>query len=946
MKMKNLTKRILVALALGIFAFQPNTQALPTGLQSEDAKQITADNVMNVIGQNQNNVLNWQSFNIAAGETVNFTNALNYLNLVRGYDMSRIYGTMNGDGNIILINPNGILFGAGANINVGSLYASTRGIDDGVINQFKADGTIGALGLGKSADGNITMALANVKNADSVVLEGNRVVIQDLSQMKDIKMIDAKKVGIGSKTGSLKDTDGSFTTYNAAVDGKLTLHQTEFGYLKDGKVDTTPADYNISDHNKASDDYHAVSAYKTIDSASELGAIQGTSNASHYMLTKDIDLVSDHTPIGFAGTVLNTYYDQGVTFNGMGYTIKNLTVKEPSATYRSAANSRAYGFFAGNNLKDVSNLNFSNAKVSAKTEDVLNNVYAGVLAGEIYGPTPVVIDNVNVDSTSSVTSDSLNATTGGIVGALGSGYNSSNGAVGGTINNSSNAASVVGKVYVGGIIGSSEMAGTTGANLYNVSNTGNITATYTRKNDAYGYQESVVGGIAGTFNGTIKYAANTGTIDGGSFVGGIVGKVGAFGYGAPQPVLTIDHAYNTGTIKATNAAFKSGIVGGVVGVKEDLNVNINDAHSTETSSIIHAYTYNGSALGSESTFDGVKVTNSSVLTSSDTILYGKKSTLAEVQKNIDASMGTNLQGLDVSKTGNLEIPDDPTGGITPAEQAKIDQLPGFNTTITAAATTISGIVSKAEAAKSDVVTANDDANAAMVALSEVEGDADKFAALAPTSKATAEAAITKSNTAMNNLHAMADEATVAYDSAKKAYDDAKALNGVSDTFKTELAKLEANYNAAKANYDKIVAAEVAAKKVNEYVKIEDYAKWIDEMIAAQGGSNPPVNPPVNPPTPPIITPEELPEKIKEIINDGNANADVVGRVVVEAIVGSDKAENVVAEIDSATTAAAAEGKTTATVSTEDTTGNSVPAPAASDSGNGAAEEEKAVTFEG
>ena len=951
MKMKNLTKRILVALALGMFAFQPNTQALPTGLQSEDAKQITADNVMNVIGQNQNNVLNWQSFNIAAGETVNFTNALNYLNLVRGYDMSRIYGTMNGDGNIILINPNGILFGAGANINVGSLYASTRGIDDGVINQFKADGTIGALGLGKSADGNITMALANVKNADSVVLEGNRVVIQDLRQMKDIKMIDAKKVGIGSKTGSLKDTDGSFTTYNAAVDGKLTLHQTEFGYLKDGKVDTTPADYNISDHNEASNDYHAVSAYKTIDSASELGAIQGTSNASHYMLTKDIDLVSDHTPIGFADTVLNTYYDQGVTFNGMGYTIKNLTVKEPSATYRSAANSRAYGFFAGNNLKDVSNLNFSNAKVSAKTEDVLKNVYAGVLAGEIYGPTPVVIDNVNVDSTSSVTSDSLSATTGGIVGALGSGYNSSNGAVGGTINNSSNAASVVGKVYVGGIIGSSEMAGTTGANLYNVSNTGNITATYTRTNDAYGYQESIVGGIAGTFNGTIKYAANTGIIDGGSFVGGIVGKVGAFGYGATQPVLTIDHAYNTGTIKATNAAFKSGIVGGVVGVKEDLNVNINDAHSTETSSIIHAYTYNGSALGSESTFDGVKVTNSSVLTSSvltssDTILYGKKSTLAEVQKNIDASMGTNLQGLDVSKTGNLEIPDDPTGGITPAEQAKIDQLPGFNTTITAAATTISGIVSKAEAAKSDVVTANDDANAAMVALSEVEGDADKFAALAPTSKATAEAAITKSNTAMNNLHAMADEATVAYDSAKKAYDDAKALNGISDTFKTELAKLEANYNAAKANYDKIAAAEVAAKKVNEYVKIEDYAKWIDEMIAAHGGSNPPVNPPVNPPTPPIITPEELPEKIKEIINDGNANADVVGRVVVEAIVGSDKAENVVAEIDSATTAAAAEGKTTATVSTEDTTGNSVPAPAASDSGNGAAEEEKAVTFEG
>ena len=966
MKMKNLTKRILVALALGIFAFQPNTQALPTGLQSEDAKQITADNVMNVIGQNQNNVLNWQSFNIAAGETVNFTNALNYLNLVRGYDMSRIYGTMNGDGNIILINPNGILFGAGANINVGSLYASTRGIDDGVINQFKADGTIGALGLGKSADGNITMALANVKNADSVVLEGNRVVIQDISQMKDIKMIDAQTVGIGSKTGSLKDADGSLTTYNAAVKDKLNLHQNDTRYMvkdESGKnvVDTTPADYDVfeKDYNKSK--WYAVSAYKTISNVDELNAMGGTSDTadvSHYMLVSDIDMGGAlHKGIGITSNLGNDNHDRGATFNGMGYTISNMGGSD--------------GLFSANNInylrvKDISNINFVGAKIVNKewNEKIFGYTASGVLAGKFYSDTPTVIDNVNVDATSSVNGV---ANVGGLIGNFQAGYFGSKPQMG-IIKNSSNAASVTGAdtyhtyygesqkydgINVGGIVG------TGFGTLTNVSNSGIIKADGKKDIPNYVtgsgnlYSASYAGGITGQWwgYGDITYAANTGKVTGqAGMVGGIVGTAPA-NLRDPEYIgdqsgeyTNIAHAYNTGEISGT-----TGMVGGIVGAYivsestvDDANVTLEDVHTTK-GGITNAIINHGATISGANNAAFLHVTGSHVGGSD---IFGTKTDLATVQKNIDNSMGTNLQGLDVSKTGNLDIPDDPRNVITPAEQAKIDQLLGFNTTITAAATTISGIVSKAEAAKSDVVTANDDANAAMVALSEVEGDADKFAALAPTSKATAEAAITKSNTAMSNLHSMADEATTAFNTAKKAYDDAKALNGISDTFKTELAKLEANYNAAKANYDKIVAAEVAAKKVNEYVKIEDYAKWIDEMIAAHGGSNPPVNPPVNPPTPPIITPEELPEKIKEIINDGNANADVVGRVVVEAIVGSDKAENVVAEIDSATTAAAAEGKTTATVSTEDTTGNSVPAPAASDSGNGAAEEEKAVTFEG
>ena len=49
----------------------------------------------------------------------------NYLNLVTGESMSRIYGTIEGGKNVYLVNPHGILFADGAAVNTGALYLST-----------------------------------------------------------------------------------------------------------------------------------------------------------------------------------------------------------------------------------------------------------------------------------------------------------------------------------------------------------------------------------------------------------------------------------------------------------------------------------------------------------------------------------------------------------------------------------------------------------------------------------------------------------------------------------------------------------------------------------------------------------------------------------------------------------------------------------------------------
>ena len=78
-------------------------------------------------------IINWKGFSIGAGETTRFVqqnSASAVLNRVVGRDPSSIFGALQSNGRVFLINPNGILFGAGAQINTAGLVASTLDIMD------------------------------------------------------------------------------------------------------------------------------------------------------------------------------------------------------------------------------------------------------------------------------------------------------------------------------------------------------------------------------------------------------------------------------------------------------------------------------------------------------------------------------------------------------------------------------------------------------------------------------------------------------------------------------------------------------------------------------------------------------------------------------------------------------------------------------------------------
>ena len=107
-------------------------------------------------------IINWTSFNIAASETTKFVQPAATsvaVNRIGGSNPSQILGSLLANGRVVLIDANGILFGAGSKVNVASLIATASNAPDSALATGKAAfGTAGNKNAQVINQGTITAA--------------------------------------------------------------------------------------------------------------------------------------------------------------------------------------------------------------------------------------------------------------------------------------------------------------------------------------------------------------------------------------------------------------------------------------------------------------------------------------------------------------------------------------------------------------------------------------------------------------------------------------------------------------------------------------------------------------------------------------------------------------------------------------------------------------------
>ena len=112
-----------------------DTAALPTGgtVTSGSGSITFSGNNMTINQASPKMAANWASFNIGANASVTFNQpdaSSVALNRIYSQNPTQIMGSLNANGQIFLINPAGIIFGASATVNVGGIVASTLDITD------------------------------------------------------------------------------------------------------------------------------------------------------------------------------------------------------------------------------------------------------------------------------------------------------------------------------------------------------------------------------------------------------------------------------------------------------------------------------------------------------------------------------------------------------------------------------------------------------------------------------------------------------------------------------------------------------------------------------------------------------------------------------------------------------------------------------------------------
>ncbi len=716
---------------------------LPTGgtVSAGSGSIAQSGAAMTITQTTQNLAINWQSFDIGANASVTFLqpNATAIaLNRVLGGDTTHILGQLKGNGQVWVLNPNGVLFGSSAQVNVGGLVASTLGLSDAdfmagkrsftgsggsVVNQGSLNGGYVAL-LGENVrnEGTITARLGT-----AALAAGNRVTLDfNGDQLLNVQVDEGALHALADNRGLIQADGGSVLMTARARDALLDTAVNNTGIIRARTVANRNGRILLLGDMAGG----TVNVAGTLDASAPDGGNGGfiETSAAHVKVA-DSAVITTKSAGGQNGKWLIDPTDFTVAKSGGDMTGAALTNALANGDVQIQSTAGASGTGGDVNIKDTVSWNQNTLTLDAQRDiNVYSAMNASGTAGLFFkygqadaGGSYNIYAPVNLASTSSFRTQSGSAgdiTHWTIITSLGSetdvtgnagttlqgiwGNLGGNFVLGADIDASSTAG------WNGGL-GFTPLGGNNPGAINNPAFSGNFDGlghvidglTINRPDihhiglfgEAQGASfanlglsnvsisgNTQVGGLVGrSGNVTIYNSYVTGTVTGLNSVGGVIGS-DIFPRGSSSLINVYSSADVTATTPGTGTGTLSGIAGGLVGG------NVNLVENSYSTGNVTGGNYVGGLVGyaneatvKNSYFAGTITVNGTPYTSG-AILGGRLSQSASLYNTLtNVYWNTDLTGTSLTANGNASLSSLTNAtGLTTAQMRNAANWTGFD----------------------------------------------------------------------------------------------------------------------------------------------------------------------------------------------------------------------------------------------------------------------------
>ena len=527
----------------------PAAATLPTGESVASGSATFDRSTPNQLTINQSTaklITNWNSFNVGSAGKVTFAQpglGAIALNRVTTGSPTEIFGQITANGQLVIVNPNGVTFGAGSQVNASSVVASSLDITDTnfnagtyVFSRGTATGSVnnhGTIISGGSGGGTVVLLAPSITNTGTVVTPAGYIA-----------MVSANQATLSATTPTIDQASSIAGT----ITHSGTLNATRASSLG-GRV------FLSGDKSQSSSVVElkgTISAGERMDIAGKTIKVSNVFNAHSPATTLTADdniLVNGTLNVNVINDVLSLVYGaDGVNAANENYTLnRNGKINLNGSTIGFRVNGNTY-----NVVRDITGLQNLSGSRNVLANDIDATATSGWNAGKGFAPINVsgVLDGLGHKVDKLFINRTATDGTGsniGLVGSISSGIIQNIGVTN---------ANITGYTNVGALLGGAYGSTGNGSIVRNSYSSGTVSAT---NQNAGGLIGSVYADGAGQTSSVLNSwsSANVSSLNGS--IGGLVG----FNSSNNNATALISDSYATGNVSGNTSSATA--VGGLVG---------------------------------------------------------------------------------------------------------------------------------------------------------------------------------------------------------------------------------------------------------------------------------------------------------------------------------------------------------------------------------------------